>query len=348
MKNKFISIILPIRNEEKYIEKTLNSIFNQTYPIKLYEVIISDGMSNDNTYKIITKFSKNYKNIKIIKNPFKIVPHGLNLSLNESKGDVIVRIDGHTIIDKFYLENCVKLLYEKKAHNVGGLINPIKHNGKSSLIGIATSSKFGIGNSPFHYSLKGNWVDTVYLGAWDRKVFQEIGGFDEELKRNQDDEFNFRMIQNKFKIWLDPSIKSSYHSRNSFLKLFKQYFQYGFYKVRVFQKRRGFTSYRHLIPAIFILSLFSSAFIYFYNKQIILFLAILCSYLLMSFGFSIYNLVKEKKINILILPFIYFILHSSYGLGTISGLIFFINKWNNYELKDSLFNKKKFLVNDRK
>ena len=108
---------------------------------------------------------------------------------------------------------------------------------------MATSSIFGVGNSYFHFSSKSRYVDTVFLGAWRKEMFYKYGGFDEELVRNQDDEFNFRLTQNGEKIWLDTSIKSIYFPRNSLKKLFKQYFQYGFYKIRLLQKAWWFFIY---------------------------------------------------------------------------------------------------------
>jgi len=165
--------------------------------------------------------------------------------------------------------------------------------------------------------------------------------------RNQDDEFNFRLIQNGGKIWLDPSIKSSYTPRNSFIGLFKQYFQYGFYKVRVMQKRRGFASWRHLVPGLFVSSILLSFFIYFLNGNLFSFKLIFIPYIVISLGFTVIAFFKSpnKILSVFLLPFTFFILHFSYGLGFLSGLVWFWNKWGDTEVKDSHFVFEKFKSN---
>ena len=193
-----ITIILPIRNEFKHISNTLDSINNQDYINDEIEIIVADGMSDDGTREILKHYQKKINNLIVINNPERIVPTGFNSALNISRGEIIVRLDGHTIIAPNYITRCVELLCEKDAMNVGGLMNAEGYGIYDEIVSIATSSKFGVGNSHFHYSKKGKWTDTVYLGAWKREVFKKIGGFDEELVRNQDDEFNFRIIPSFF------------------------------------------------------------------------------------------------------------------------------------------------------
>ncbi|MDC0165256.1 glycosyltransferase family 2 protein [bacterium] len=353
MNKPFVSVILPIRNEEKSLVDTLSSIVAQDYGLNNFEIIVSDGMSSDNSLEIIRSFQKKFENIFLIENPGKIVPTGFNLSLNISKGEIIVRVDGHTIISKNYISRCVELLLNKNASNVGGLINPLSDKVFGKLVALATSSRFGVGNSYFHFSKEGKYVDTVYLGAWKRDVFKRIGGFDEELIRNQDDEFNFRLIQSGGKIWLDPSIKSFYTPRLSFLKLFKQYFQYGFYKVRVIQKRRDFSSYRHLVPSAFVL--FTIMSIFFLKKSILPLLAIIIPYtsaallstLICSINYKDKNL-SFFTYSLVFLPLIFLTLHVSYGLGSIFGFLYFFNKMHDTKLNDNNFNFKKFERNEYK
>jgi hypothetical protein len=177
-------------------------------------------------------------------------------------------------------------------------------------------------------------------------VFNQLGGYDEELVRNQDDEFNFRMIQNDGKIWLDPLIKSTYTQRNSYFKLFKQYFQYGFYKVRVMQKRKGFNSWRHLIPGFFVLGLLTSLSIFIIYGNNIPILSLFLPYLSFSIFATIFELIKTPSnfISVMMLPITFFILHVSYGLGFSMGLIYFWDKWNDTGLKDYHFNHEQFLA----
>ena len=223
-----VTIILPIRNEKHFIEKTLKSITDQKFDGEL-EIIISDGLSNDGTLEIIKQFQKKYRYIKLIRNNAKIVSTGFNKALNFAKGDIIIRVDGHSTIEPDFIKNSIKILNKKNASCVGG---PTKHFSNTSIgknISIAQCSYFGAGGASFRTGVsEGKYVNTVAFGAYNRAEFLKVGAYDEELIRNQDEEFNYRIIKNGGKIWIDPSIKSIYYVRNSILKLLRQYFYYGF------------------------------------------------------------------------------------------------------------------------
>ena len=250
-----VTVILPIRNEEKFINKTLKSIINQKFDGDL-EIIISDGLSNDGTLEIVKKNQKKYKNIKLIRNSAKIVSVGFNKALNFATGDIIIRVDGHSTLEPDFIKNSIRILNKKNASCVGG---PTKHFSNTFIgknISIAQCSYFGAGGASFRTGVsKGKYVNTLAFGAYDRAEFLKVGAYDEELIRNQDEELNYRIVKNGGKIWIDPSIKSVYYVRNSILKLLSQYFYYGFYKVRVIQKIKSIFSLRHLVPAIFVLTL---------------------------------------------------------------------------------------------
>ncbi len=342
-----ISIILPIRNEIQFIEKTIESILSQGSNEDI-EIIIADGMSNDGTRDKLSKMQKGNPNIRVIDNPEQIVSTGFNRALTQANGNIIIRVDGHSEIHPSFMETCISILKEKKVACVGGPTEHIATGYIGESINLAQSSYFGVGGVQFRRKVDaGQWVDTLAFGAYKRSVFEKIGGYDEELVRNQDDEFNFRLIQNGGKIWLDPSIKSKYFPRNSYLALFKQYFQYGFYKIRVMQKRRGFASWRHLVPGLFVLSLCLSSYLYLSNENPILLKLIGVPYVLLGVLFTGKECFNSPKsyVSIFLLPLTFFILHFSYGLGFILGSIYYWNKWTDRDVKDSHFDKESFLNN---
>jgi GT2 family glycosyltransferase len=245
-----------------------------------------------------------------------------------AKGDIIIRIDGHTVIEPDYVYNCVKLLQETEADNVGGRMNAMGTTRFGNAVAIATSTSFGVGASRFHYSEKEEWVDTVYMGAWRRKIFEKIGLFDEELIRDQDDEFNYRLREAGGKILLNPKIKSKYTVRSSPKSLWKQYYQYGYWKERVLQKHPKQMSLRQFIPPAFVLSLLIAvllAFVTSWGWWLLLLVAGI--YLLANLAASIITSSKKGWKHVLTLPITFSIIHLSYGLGFLAGLIKFWNRW---------------------
>jgi len=332
----FVTIILPIRNEQSSIEKVLSAVLRQDYVDKM-EVLVVDGLSIDNTRLIIQQVGSQHPefNIQILDNPSKIVPTGMNIALRQAKGEIIIRVDGHTLIAPDYVRQCVDALHRTKADNVGGKMNAIGGNRFGKVVALATSTPFGIGNSRFHYSNEEEWVDTVYMGAWTRCVFEKIGLFDEELVRNQDDEFNYRLRSQGGKILLSPKIRSEYTVRGSPLALWRQYYQYGYWKVRVLQKHPLQMSLRQFVPPAFVLALLVSAlfelpfFSYFHPSSFILhpLPLILFSYLSANLAASIHTASKRGWEYLPLLPLVFAILHISYGLGFLAGLIKFWDRW---------------------
>ena len=347
MKRKypFITIILPIRNEKHNIRTVLNSIINQKYPEKKLEIIIADGSSNDGTCKIIKDFQKTYSNIKIINNNKKNVSTGFNLALNQSVGEYIFRIDGHCEIYPYYFRQCIELFNKVEADIVGGKIETISRGKIGEAIAIAQSSYFGVGSVKFRNSndKQSFYVDTLAFGAHKRELFSSIGGYDEEMICNQDDEFNFRAIQAGKKIWMDTTIKTKYFCRSNYIQLFKQYCSYGYYKVRGIQKRRQVISVRHLVPVSFVIGLMGTLILGNIFEQPFIAYSILLTYIIINFSFSIIS--ATSIIIIPLISFSYCILHLGYGLGFIWGLFRFKGKWRDRSLRDYHYNRKLFISN---
>jgi len=340
----YLTIILPVRNEKEYISSTLESILTQT-KLDNYEIIISDGCSTDGTIDIINNYILQNRNIHLIENPDKIVSTGFNRALSQAKGDVIIRIDGHCIISPNYIEKCLELIAFKKANIVGGVINTISSGLVGKAISSSQSSWFGVGGVKFRNIgiEKGDYVDSLAFGVHKRDIFTEIGGYDEEMITNQDDEFNCRAIQAGKKIWLEPSLQTKYISRSSYCKLFQQYFYYGFYKVRGVQKRRKVFALRHLVPSIYVIGLLITIFLGCLFSNPLILISIIFPYSIMNIFSSIY--ISSSLLSIPLIFFSYWILHVGYGFGFIWGLIRFVNKWKDTELKDYNFNREQFCMN---
>jgi len=328
-KKPFVSIILPIRNESKTIRECMDSILTQDYTGPI-EILIADGMSTDSTRMIIGEYQRQQMNIHLIDNPGKIVPTGMNAALRMAKGDIVIRVDGHCIIAPDYVSNCVYHLLNAEIDGVGGPMQTIGETPISETIAIAMSSQFGVGNSAFR-TLSGRTIlaDTVPFPAYTRSIIERVGLYDEELVRNQDDEYNYRIREIGGKILLADNVRSKYYSRGSLSKLWKQYFQYGFYKIRVLQKHPRQMSLRQFIPPLFVVALMSSVILTLLTTGgWITLLFVGGGYLLANLAASLITAARKGWRHITVLPLTFAILHISYGLGFLNGLLHFWNRWN--------------------
>lgn len=324
-----VSVILPIRNEAASIEGGLQAIIGQSYPADCIEILVADGMSTDNTREIVEAFATHHagRKICVFDNPEKIVPTGINIALRQSKGEIILRVDGHTIIAPDYIRQCVEALQRTHADNAGGKMTAVGRSPFGKAVALATSTPFGVGGARFHYSNKEEWVDTVYMGAWPRQVFEKIGLFDEELVRDQDDEFNYRLRQHTGRILLSPAIRSIYNVRSTPHALWRQYYQYGFWKVRVLQKHPRQMKLRQFVPPALALSLLISLLLAVFPTTRPLSIIAPLIYLLTNLGASLWTASQHSWSALAFLPFIFAILHISYGLGFLTGLIYFVRQW---------------------
>lgn len=324
-KKPLVTVIIPARNEEKYIRKCLDSIVEQTFPKDSLEVFVMDGNSTDSTREIVNSYEAKYNYIKLIDNPEKNTISALNRGIKKASGNIIIRVDGHACLLSDYVEQCVKALERSGADNVGGAMRPIGTTYLQRAIAYATSSIFGIGWGKFHYSDKEEYVDTVYLGAFRRVVFEKVGLFDPEMQYSEDNELNSRILMHGGKILLSPKIKSFYFPRESIKDLWRQYFKYGFFKTKVIQKHKDLSSFRHLIPTFFVTGLFTSGLLALFNILFShLFYALLGSYIFVSLLFSLKIAMAEGIQYLPILPIIFGTLHFSYGIGYLKGLWNFI------------------------
>jgi succinoglycan biosynthesis protein ExoA len=326
----FVSVVLAVRNEQAHIAACLDAVLRQDYSHARMEVLVSDGMSSDRTREVIARVASGRNvSVRVLDNPEHIVSPGLNRAINQARGNIIVRVDGHTIIASDYVRQCVNALERTNADAVGGRMDAVGETPFGSAVALATSSAFGVGGARFHYSEKEEQVDTAYLGAWRRSVFEKVGLFDEEQVRNQDDEFNYRLRAQGGSIMLVPSIKSIYYSRATPQSLWRQYRQYGEWKVRVMQKHPREMQFRQFVPPLFVLSLaVLSVMSTFSRVGLVALAALLCAYLAANVSASIMACRRSKWWRFLpLLCGAFGVLHLAYGSGFLWGLLRFWSRW---------------------
>jgi succinoglycan biosynthesis protein ExoA len=329
-KKPFVSVVMPVRNEVDFIDRSLKAVLAQNYPPDSMEIIIADGLSTDETRAHIENLKLTTEiPIIIVDNPERIAPSGMNRAIAKSVGEIIVRVDGHCEIEPDYVANCVKYLQDGRAEGVGGPIETLGETLQAQAIAIVMSSTFGVGGSAFRtVNDREMYVDTVAFPGYKREIFEKIGFFNKELVRNQDDEFNYRLRKNGGRILLAPDIRSRYYSRSNFKSLWRQYFQYGYWKIRVFQLHPKQMSWRQFVPFAFVSTIFFLSLLSIFStvgRLALIF--VLGLYLLANLAATSKSATRIKPIG---LPFVFIgfpILHLSYGLGFIAGLIAFWRRW---------------------
>ena len=258
-----VSIIVPCYNEEKRIRFLLDAVFAQTYPRALLEVTIADGHSSDHTRAVISAFQAEHPDlqIRLVDTVSGNIPAALNCAMTASTGEIIVRLDGHSAPGPDYIEKSVAALEAGKGDNVGGVweIRPGAETWIAKSIAVAASHPLGVGDALYRHAKEPASVDTVPFGAWRRTLLDKVGGYDESLLTNEDYEFNARIRQSGGKIWLDPSISSIYFARSTFGALARQYFRYGFWKVKMLRHYPGTLRWRQALPPVFVASLIGCA-----------------------------------------------------------------------------------------
>ncbi|MBN4061578.1 MAG: succinoglycan biosynthesis protein exoa [Flavobacteriales bacterium] len=321
---KTVSIVIPCRNEEQYISKCLDSIITTTFPKDRLEVLVCDGQSTDKSQQIVLSYCDDHPYIKLLNNEKQTTQYGLNLGIKNSNGDVVIILGAHAELYPDYIEKSLIVLgKDGEIGCAGGLIESVYENLTSEIISLAMSSRFGVGDAYFRTGEQEGFVDTVAFGAYKREVFEKIGFFDEDLVRNQDDEFNYRLTKAGYKIYLSKVIRSKYFVRGSFKKLFRQYYQYGYWKVFVSKKHKTITTLRQLVPLLFVLFLIFGVIMSLFNFYLLIsFLGVFFIYFLLAFIFAFMQVKSMAKVLQVVWTFL--ILHVSYGLGYLEGVFKFV------------------------
>ena len=320
-----VSVIIPCRNEEKTIHLVLDAIHAQTYPRELQQVVIADGFSEDRTREQIESFKTLHPDldVMVVNNPKRIIPAGLNAAILASSGDLIVRMDAHSIPNPDYVALCVDALERNVAQNVGGVwdIQPGSNSWIARSIAAAAGNPLAVGDARYRFTDKAAYVDTVPYGSYKRELFNQIGLFDETLLANEDYELNTRIIQSGGKIWLDPKIRCVYFARSSLRALSKQYYGYGYWKFQMLKRYPETLRWRQALPPAFILGLLLLLLAgIFWKPALILFAIALGLYLLVLLGVGIHMASKKSDILMIIgIPLAIITMHFSWGAGFIAG-----------------------------
>lgn len=326
-----VSIICPVYNEEKFIDRCVKSIIAQDYPTDSLEVLFIDGRSTDRTRELIEKYTKAYPHIHLLDNPQQVVPYALNKGVEESTGEVVMRIDGHCVYPTNYVSELVKYLYELDADNVGGVWNtqPANDTAICQAIALASSHPFGVGGSMHKIGASEIMeTDTVPFGCYKREVFEKTGLFDTDLVRNQDDEFNGRLLNKGGKIFLIPQVIINYTARDSIRKMRQMYYQYGLYKPLVNKKLGAPATIRQFFPLLFLIGLMVGGVLSIFSPWIrSVYIAVLLLYLFIALVVGCMGAIRTgKPIVTMLMPYVFLNVHLSYGYGYLCGLIKIICK----------------------
>ena len=331
--NPEISIIIPCRNEEKHIGKVIEDLINNNSDQPI-EILVIDGMSTDGTRKIVQDYAEKYPDkVKLIDNPDKYVPHALNRGIKAARGNILIRMDAHAIYPPDYIKKLINYLEKTDAWNVGPSVEPTPAGNSpiQKAIAVAQKSLFGVGNSLWRRGVKKpTYADTTPFFCIRKEIFDKVGFFNERLIRNQDAEFNARIIKAGGRNLVVPDVRIKVISRNSWSKLAKQYFQYGYYRALSTKILKKAFSFRQFVPPLFFsVALFSLILSMWIKKAIYFTLILVLTYSLGSISFSIYESFKHRYFPLVFtLPPTYFIIHSAFAAGFVTGYIkfFMLNK----------------------
>ena len=316
-----VSILMPVRNEEAYIARSLGAVLAQEYPAELMEVIVSDGMSKDGTRDIVGQIQQKHPNVRLIDNPGLIAPKALNLGTAVAKGEILIRVDGHCEICPDYVINCVRHLLESGVDGVGGSVQTVGETEAAEAVAVAMSSVFGVGNSAFRTTTgRDVLADTIPFPAYTREIVDRAGPYDEEMVRDQDDEYNYRIRELGGRLLLASNVRSRYYSRANLPSLWRQYFGYGFWKSRVLWKHPRQMSARQFVPALLVLSLSLAALLSPFSRSARRSLAaIAVTYTCANGSASLRAASASDWRHLPRLPLAFGALHFSYGLGFLIG-----------------------------
>jgi glycosyltransferase involved in cell wall biosynthesis len=318
----FVSVIIPVRNEEHFIARTLDGILRQDYPADSYEVLVADGMSDDGTRDVVAAYVRHDPRVRMIDNPEQVTPTALNAAIAAARGEILCRIDGHCEVAPDFISQNVTVLGEHpEAWIVGG---PIVHDGlgiRGKAAAIAMSHPMGVGGASHRFPGFEGYADTVQFPAFRRWVFDRIGMFDETLVRTEDDELHYRVTQAGGRIFVSPKVRYVYYVRDRLGKLFRQYFQYSFWRIPVMRKHGTPTTVRQVVPLLFFVTMAVMVAAGLWLKQPLLAIALPAAYAaaMVMLGISVAPRAGLRVASVV--PAAAVTMHTAYALGMAYGAI---------------------------
>ena len=327
MASSKVSVIIPCYNEAGTIRGLLEGLLQQTYGLQNFEVAIADGGSTDGTLDVIDGFVRKHPELKVklVHNPDRAIPAGINIAIAATDKTTIVRLDAHSLPENDYIEKCLETLESTGAANAGGVweILPSGHSWMSQSIAAAGASSLGAGDAKYRIGGKAGPADTVPFGAYPRAWLDKIGPFDENLLTNEDYEYNYRIRQAGGVVWFDPRIRSAYFARESIRALLRQYARYGYWKSRMLLKHPGSLRMRQLIPGVFVLTVLILAVgSIFFSAVWPLLTIVLGMYTAVVLAAGVYSSARARNIEMLAgYPIAIAVMHFAWGSAFLWGLL---------------------------
>jgi cellulose synthase/poly-beta-1,6-N-acetylglucosamine synthase-like glycosyltransferase len=309
----FVTVMMPVRNEAAFIERSLGAILAQDYPPDRMEILIADGRSDDNTVEIIRRIDTHGR-VRVVDNPGIIQAIGLNQLIEQAQGEYLIRVDGHTIIAPDYVRECVRLLQATGAANVGGPMHPVGDSLMGRAIAAAGRSPFAV-PSAFHVSSRAADTDTVYMGAWPRAVLAALRGY-KPMRANEDYELNVRIRQAGGRIYFSPTIQSLYYGRQTLPALWKQYYRYGRSKVKTLRLHPRSLRPRQIVAPLFVAGLVLGPLMSLLIPALaVVYWAALAAYVIVNLAFSVRQASQHGWELLPLLPLAFLTIHLAWGLG---------------------------------
>ena len=319
-----VSVVIPCRNERRYVRGCLDTLLAGDYPAGRFEILVIDGMSDDGTRDILAEYARSRPEVRIVDNPARTTPAALNLGIAHARGSVFVRADAHADFPRSYVRDLVESLLGSGADGVGGVCRtvPGAPTTLACAIAIALAHPFGVGNSYFRIGTSGpRLVETIPFGCYPMDLFRRVGGFDEELPRNQDDEFNYRVIGAGGRLLLVPHIVSRYFGRTRLRDVARMFFQYGLYKPLVIVKVGRVVTLRQLAPASLAVVIAGSVLMLPWAAAGAVGLAATVTAYLYVAGAAAAGTVRSSGVRCaLALMAVFPVMHLAYGIGFLAGL----------------------------